>query len=600
VPSHAVTNAGTFAVQAAQSGTWNVTNISGTVSLPTGAATAANQATANTSLSSIDGKLPALGQALAAGSIPVVLTANQLSTLTPLSSITVSNFPSTQAVSGTITANAGTGTFAVSAASLPLPSGAATAAKQPALGTAGTASTDVITVQGIASMTALKVDGSAVTQPVSGTFWQATQPVSISSAVPITDNSGSITVDNGGTFSTQDSQVIADNGGFTDGTSKVFCAGFIYDEVAGTALTENDAAAARINVNRSQIHVFEDGVTRGRYATVTAANAVKVDGSGVTQPVSGTFWQATQPVSLASVPSHAVTNAGTFAVQDSQGVTDNAAFTDGTTKLFCSGYIYDEVAGTALTENDAAAARINVNRAQIHILEDGTTRGRYATITASNALKVDGSAVTQPVSGTFWQTTQPVSIATAVPVTDNSGSLTVDNAGTFAVQASGDVAHGSSDSGNPVKVGAKTRTSPKGVTLTTDGQRIDAIADADGIPIVKLGTSGADCISESVSNTDGNSTAFTNFSAVLSTKNAITAYSIFRTDAGTSMAYVDFRDGTAGSVIWRVPLPPNGGANLSLGGQPIFKTSANTALAYDVSSALTTVYICVSGFQTKV
>ncbi len=57
----------------------------------------------------------------------------------------------------------------VSAAALPLPSGASTAAKQPALGTAGTASADVITVQGIASMTALKVDGSAVTQPVSGT-----------------------------------------------------------------------------------------------------------------------------------------------------------------------------------------------------------------------------------------------------------------------------------------------------------------------------------------------------------------------------------------------------------------------------------------------
>jgi hypothetical protein len=50
-----------------------------------------------------------------------------------------------------------------------LPTGAATAAKQPALGTAGTASSDVITVQGIASMTALKVDGSGVTQPVSGT-----------------------------------------------------------------------------------------------------------------------------------------------------------------------------------------------------------------------------------------------------------------------------------------------------------------------------------------------------------------------------------------------------------------------------------------------
>ena len=50
-----------------------------------------------------------------------------------------------------------------------LPTGAATAAKQPALGTAGTASTDVISVQGIASMTAIVVDGSGVTQPVSGT-----------------------------------------------------------------------------------------------------------------------------------------------------------------------------------------------------------------------------------------------------------------------------------------------------------------------------------------------------------------------------------------------------------------------------------------------
>jgi hypothetical protein len=55
----------------------------------------------------------------------------------------------------------------VSAASLPLPSGASTAAKQPALGTAGTPSADVITIQGAASMTAVKVDGSANTQPVS-------------------------------------------------------------------------------------------------------------------------------------------------------------------------------------------------------------------------------------------------------------------------------------------------------------------------------------------------------------------------------------------------------------------------------------------------
>jgi len=42
----------------------------------------------NTSLSSIDGKTPALGQALAAASVPVVLTAAQVSTLTPPAAIT--------------------------------------------------------------------------------------------------------------------------------------------------------------------------------------------------------------------------------------------------------------------------------------------------------------------------------------------------------------------------------------------------------------------------------------------------------------------------------------------------------------------------------
>lgn len=52
--------------------------------LPAGAATSAKQDTAQTSLSSIDTKTPALGQALAAASVPVVLTAAQLSTLTPV------------------------------------------------------------------------------------------------------------------------------------------------------------------------------------------------------------------------------------------------------------------------------------------------------------------------------------------------------------------------------------------------------------------------------------------------------------------------------------------------------------------------------------
>jgi hypothetical protein len=54
-----------------------------------GDATAANQVLEISALDSIDTKTPALGQALAAGSVPVVLTAAQLTTLTPLSSVTI-------------------------------------------------------------------------------------------------------------------------------------------------------------------------------------------------------------------------------------------------------------------------------------------------------------------------------------------------------------------------------------------------------------------------------------------------------------------------------------------------------------------------------
>lgn len=150
-----------------------------------------------------------------------------------------------------------------------------------------------------------------------------------------------------------------------------------------------------------------------------ATNGLDVD---VTR-VQGTVTVAGTVTANAGSGTLAVSNAGTFAVQDSQVLVDNAGFTDGTTKVFPAGYILDDTAGIALTENDVAAPRISTNRATVGVIEDGATRARYATVSASNALKVDGSAVTQPVS-----------VAAVVHVDDNSGSLTVDNAGTFAVQ----------------------------------------------------------------------------------------------------------------------------------------------------------------------
>ena len=158
-----------------QSGTFNITNISGTVSLPTGASTATLQTTGNTSLNSIDTKTPALSS----GRVPVEsnlvqsLTDTQLRasavpvSFTRLASGTdsVTIVPSgTQTVSGTVTANIGTTNgLALDATvdGLLKPSSTLNAV-------GSITNTVVVKADSLINQTnAFKVDGSAVTQPIS-------------------------------------------------------------------------------------------------------------------------------------------------------------------------------------------------------------------------------------------------------------------------------------------------------------------------------------------------------------------------------------------------------------------------------------------------
>jgi hypothetical protein len=177
--------------------------------LPTGAATSALQTTGNTSLSNLDvnlgakadlsattdngtfslislvkrglanwtsllTKIPNLGSATKASSIPVNIASDQ-----------------TVPVSGTFWQS----TQPISASNLPLPNGAATSARQPAVGIAGIAPNEVLTIQGIAGMNALKVDGSSITQPIS----VATLPLPTNAATAsnqVTGNNSLANIDN--------------------------------------------------------------------------------------------------------------------------------------------------------------------------------------------------------------------------------------------------------------------------------------------------------------------------------------------------------------------------------------------------------------------
>lgn len=84
-----------------------------------------------------------------------------------------------------------------------------------------------------------------------------------------------------------------------------------------------------------------------------------------------------------TVGSHAVTNAGTFAVQDSEKIADDAAFTVGTTKVQPVGFLADDTAPDSVNEGDIGAARITLDRKQ-HVVSE----------IESNSMRADGVAMT--------------------------------------------------------------------------------------------------------------------------------------------------------------------------------------------------------------
>lgn len=134
------------------------------------------------------------------------------------------------------------------------------------------------------------------------------------------------------------------------------------------------------------------------------------------------------PVSIVAGTVTTVTTVTTLTNITNWGnIVDNAAFTDGTTRLSPSGYIFDEVAGTALTENDAAAARVDSKRAQVFTLEDETTRGQRATISARKALKIERSHAYNHISSATTTTAKSGAgiLRSIVVNTTAAGTITV-------------------------------------------------------------------------------------------------------------------------------------------------------------------------------
>jgi hypothetical protein len=224
--------------------------------------------------------------------------------------------------------------------------------------------------------------------------------------------------------------------------------------------------------------------------------------------------------------------------------------------------------------------------------------GAYASAAAPADVSADGDAVRTWALRNGAVVTQ-VSYAGVLATTGlgaaGTGTPRVAIASDSTIAGS-NVAHDSADSGNPLKIGAKAATTPSTATMVAAGDRTDLIADLDGSQVVRPMCPLGDILVERVSNTNGTSTASTVFGATASTRNYITSIAVF--NDSTTNGYVDFRDGTAGTILFTLPLPAKGGAVINFP-VPLRQTTANTALAYDVSAALTTVYISLIGFKSK-
>lgn len=278
-----------------------------------GDASAANQVIGNASLASIDGKLATLGQKVMAGSVPVVIASNQ-SAVSVSGTVAESNFPATvDTNSGLKSAStlrvvlatdqpALTNKLLVTPDSVALPANQSVNAAQLA-GTATSVNSgtkDAGTLRVVIATDQPALTNKLLVTPDSVAL-PANQSVNVAQINAVTPLMGAGVTGTGSprvTLATDGQGQVVDNAAFTDTVTRVDVAGYIFDDVAGTALTENDAAAARVDSKRAQVFVLEDATTRAQKQSVSAAGAAHANVAQIAAATVSTAASGVQKVGV--------------------------------------------------------------------------------------------------------------------------------------------------------------------------------------------------------------------------------------------------------------------------------------------------------------
>jgi len=363
---------------------------------------------------------------------------------------------------------------------------------------------------------------------------------------------------------------------------------------SGTSIASDDIGG--VQHQRIKLTLGADGVSDG---DVSSTNPM---------PVTGTFYQATQPVSAASLP--LPTGAATSAKQDTGNTSlsnIDTKLTDGTQKAIASG---DVAAGAADSGNPVKVG--GKYNATMPTLTDGqrgdiqlTTRGAVKTTLYAN----DSSTTIASLADN--------ADATAISATANK--IAVLNRNTVYNGSTWDRMYGDATNGVDVDVtrvvpgtGATNLGKAEDAAHTSGdtgvfalGVRNDAMAtltsnDGDYNPIA-TSKSGRLLVTPAPSDTYvfGNaSVAGTGDTSVVAAagvglKNYITNISVANT--GSSATLITLKDGNAGSTLWYTIAPAGGGSNIDL--EVPIVTSSNTALYFACGTSSTTVYVSASGYK---
>jgi hypothetical protein len=359
-------------------------------------------------------------------------------------------------------------------------------------------------------------------------------------------------------------------------------------------------------------------VQAGQAGTWSVGVTAAVGAPAFVRLSDGTSAINTLPVSVASVPAHDVTNAGTFAVQAAQtgiwtvglsaaqtlATVTNLAQLGGQTIAMGTGVRTAGTQRVTIATDDVVPASQNgtwtVGLSAAQTLATVTT---VATVT--NLSQLGGQAIAMG-TGVRTAGTQRVTIATddVVPASQSgtwtvglsaSQTLaTVTTVSTVSTLTGGGVAHDSVDSGNPIKIGGRAVAGLSGATLVAAADRTDLVTDTGGQLLVRK-TPLEDIVTGVLANTDGASTSVIAAQGA-GVKTYITDVTIANSSA--TNVTVDLRDGTAGSVKWTFPVPANGGVTHRF--ETPLPFSANTAVAADASAAATTITISLGGFKSKI